>query len=641
MNKGDIGFRSQTITEEVLSPHRRLTFGGVGRLDKPKTLEKTFYENSEETLKNNLKDIIAKTTEFGHRGVEALVVHPFSPHPLGQDRKIEDAQLTQSDHETRLINHGLAFQFQDGLEKAASFHFADSEAFQKAKDFALGSITKIDNVQRKGNYLLKTLGSETTLDADHRIAAVKQCLENIEKLKTDAIMSTERLRISKMQIKEYADNTNKRATGIKNKLMHISETKQLIETLIEQVGTSKTLETLKNNLKEYEDNLQKVIVLEEKFSEKLKDIFNTNNSYKTFDAIRNLDIANVENAIKDENKAFLALSDFNKNCTNEQKSDVESAFKHYTDSLQKETQGKLAESREQIEKIEQEFKDAVQKDEQAATVAHLILDRDAGRVTINGVWVDVREIDGLDFSKEGQTTVNWRPDIPLIQIKTHDATKQGKTEKAINDKDLQDLYAKRHGKVEKKIEWGKCIFEIPGNTFNTFTTASDSPDSKVPARRIAILTMECQRDLTTNTAIKQDHDLEIIDVEKLEIEPTIDKENCKVVKNRKGEDVDVGIIKKTYKFKSNEGKDITITIKEETKLETRDRDGGKEQIMTKVVMQTQECTSRENWEEVKTTSRRRSEFSQTIDKNDVISNQERKTYTEYLNSKNHSQKHND
>jgi hypothetical protein len=264
-----------------------LKLRNIDRLDEIQNLEKDINKDSGKHQKNKLEGIIAKITEFGYRGMKAFTRHPFSPHPLGrQNNEIENAQLTQSDHETRLMNHGLAFQFQDAFEKAASCcHFVDSKAFQTAKALALGaldSMAKIDHVQRQKEYLYKIFDGKTTLGTDEQL---EKCLQNIKDLKKYPGLTLDsqlQLRYCTEKIKSYADNINKQAGGIKEELRHISETRQLVETLIEYLGVStdfktpQTLENLIENLKTYEKALKDATELKEKFLGNLKKACDSN-----------------------------------------------------------------------------------------------------------------------------------------------------------------------------------------------------------------------------------------------------------------------------------------------------------------------------------------------------------------------------
>jgi hypothetical protein len=588
----------------------------VGRMEIKSLQEYTTNKN----LSYKIKDVINKVTDFGYAGVDALLLHPFSPHPLGQENTIDDDQLTQSDEQTKLINHALAFQYQDGLKKAASFHFADSEAFQKARDLVLSSIAKIDNVQPKAKYFLETLGSETLLAAaNNRITRIEKHLGIIDKWK--GLDSRSVLKLAKCAIEEVNP-------GIQNEYSNIRQSKQLVEKLIKQLGAPESLKALKENLETYEDALEKAATLGNKLSESIESAGHLEKSHETASLLKRLE-QDTKNLIAAEDVAREALVKLNKNYTNEQKSYIKQALKHNISSHLKETQEKLAESIKQIEKIEQGYKEAVQKEEKAATVAHLILDRvEGGRVNINGILAHISEIGGLDTSKEGQTKVIWRPDIPDIIMTIRDPeTEKNKSEKLVNEKFLQDFDAKRLAKVEKETGWGKCIFEIPGNTFDTF----DSSDGgKHVSRSNAILILECHRD-PDGKKLNQDYQ-ELIDIEKIPIKLPIDTEGCKIVKNRKGEDIRVGVAKKTYTFKSADGKDVTVTIKEETNLLKRPRNGDIEEIMTKTTTQTQTCTYIKDGESKEYISTRKTDFTQTVDKNNIISKEERKIYTEYENS---------
>ncbi|HEY4036086.1 MAG TPA: hypothetical protein VGL94_19180, partial [Ktedonobacteraceae bacterium] len=137
---------------------------------------------------------------------------------------------------------------------------------------------------------------------------------------------------------------------------------------------------------------------------------------------------------------------------------------------------------ERLQKIKDNLADQDEEGLKNRSKGHLFIDPKVGKFTLNKVWMSVREINSWDFSKSGQTTVEFRPDITQIKL-----SRQSRDGSKI---ELEPIYPKRL--LEKGIENSEysLTLKIDGDTF-----------SEGNKRRIGILTYidkEAERDEIKN-----------------------------------------------------------------------------------------------------------------------------------------------
>ncbi|HEY4035402.1 MAG TPA: hypothetical protein VGL94_15700 [Ktedonobacteraceae bacterium] len=114
---------------------------------------------------------------------------------------------------------------------------------------------------------------------------------------------------------------------------------------------------------------------------------------------------------------------------------------------------------ERLQKIKDDLTDLDDDGLKKRSKGHIFIDPKAGKFTINGVWMNVREVHRWDFAVPDQTTVEYRPDIVKVEVET--VTREAKGGKLSVD----PIYTKRLSERYFRSADFEFMLKIPGQSY--------------------------------------------------------------------------------------------------------------------------------------------------------------------------------
>jgi hypothetical protein len=288
----------------------------------------------------------------------------------------------------------------------------------------------------------------------------------------DQKMANHEKKIEEME-KEIISNANlckSRAEVIKNRFTDIADKLGKISELVKEAGSKELTNEQKNKIQGFIDKIKK--------SEEGKD---NALAIKEQTLAKNKELLkNIGNELAEENKCL----DNNKpkELTKKEAEEDISTLKAYKKSINGSQGGKIdnntlskalgaiernakymvqdisCDTEQAIEHLQKIEKDRVEQELQRIQnrdKGHFFLDPEQGRFTINGVWTNVREINGWNFFDPDQTRVEYRPDIVKIEIESISRETLKK----------ETIYTKRLQSKTTESDNYRYTLEIPGNSF--------------------------------------------------------------------------------------------------------------------------------------------------------------------------------
>jgi hypothetical protein len=370
------------------------------------------------------------------------------------------------------------------------------ELEKRKEDYSKIKTSYAANSKDDGNELLVTNKEITSIRAkdlaEQYKKRVKKTKDRVKQYKGELKLLDHQLKLLRPKLTKLQENSNEQsgrsdiqqaAQALRKYIDHLEEVQR---NTYKAAGKATEIANLEENVSEKYSNIVRnandapknieteinshLLVIKQKYREEVLALENIKGVEKELKQLANTDKAALQELRKccEDSEASSSQSS-NSNAIKEKAILALNRNSHYIEGQTPYNNKKMEDL---FKALDNSSKSKDVEDLQDLSVAHIVMDNvDTGSASINGVYMELREIRRIDVDKEkGEVTVVWREDIPSINILGRPYAKRLSKIEIFESKDSNEdeaEYEAAHGgEIKKKKFLKKMTFDIPGTNYD-------------------------------------------------------------------------------------------------------------------------------------------------------------------------------